>query len=194
LKFPAGFNEKQRKVELKGEAWFEVAKDKEHPFIVTISTPNGDGGTIEVLGTHFNINAYGDEDRSVKTTLVEGLVNVTLHGDSKILNPGEQAICSLGAGKDGITTRRLADLDEALAWTKGKFVFRDATIFSIGEQIKRWYDVDVQYQGAITQHFNTVADRSLPLQKLLDGLEGTAEAKFTLKGRTLIIQPAKVLK
>jgi transmembrane sensor len=194
LKFPAGFNDKQRNVELKGEAWFEVAKNKEHPFIVKILTPAGDGGTVEVLGTHFNINAYGDEDHAVKTTLVEGLVNVSRHGNSKLLHPGEQAVCSLDDTKDAITIRRLPDLDEALAWTKGKFVFRDATIYSIGEQIKRWYDVDVEYQGTITQHFNIEADRSLPLQKLLDGLERTAEAEFILSGRTLTIQPLKVLK
>jgi transmembrane sensor len=193
MKFPAGFNEKQRKVELKGEAWFEVAKNKEHPFIVNILTANGNGGTVEVLGTHFNVNAYGDQDRAVKTTLVEGLVNVTSHGASKLLHPGEQAIWSLDSDKDAISIRRLPDLYEALAWTKGKFVFRDATIFSIGEQIKRWYDVDVEYQGNITQHFNTEADRSLPLQKLLDGLEGTGEAKFILSGRKLTIKPAKVL-
>jgi transmembrane sensor len=194
LKFPAGFNDKQRNVELKGEAWFEVAKNKEHPFIVKILTPAGDGGTVEVLGTHFNINAYGDEDHAVKTTLVEGLVNVSRHANSKLLHPGEQAVCSLDDTKDAITIRRLPDLDEALAWTKGKFVFRDATIYSIGEQIKRWYDVDVEYQGTITQHFNIEADRSLPLQKLLDGLERTAEAEFILSGRTLTIQPLKVLK
>jgi transmembrane sensor len=189
LKFPAGFNEKQRNVELRGEAWFEVAKNKEHPFIVKILTPGGDGGTVEVLGTHFNINAYGDEDHAVKTTLVEGLVNLTSHGDSRLLHPGEQAVCSLDGNKEAIKIRRLPDMDEALAWTKGKFLFRDATIFSIGEQIKRWYDIDVQYQGKITQLFNTEVSRTVPLSKLLDGLQGTGQVQFILTDRRLIIKP-----
>jgi transmembrane sensor len=80
-------------------------------------------------------------------------------------------------------------MDEALAWTNGKFVFRDATIFSIGEQIKRWYDIDVQYQGKITQLFNTEVSRTVPLSKLLDGLQGTGQVQFILTDRRLIIKP-----
>jgi ferric-dicitrate binding protein FerR (iron transport regulator) len=193
LKFPAGFTGAQRNVELKGEGYFEVAKDVDHPFIVNISTPEGEGPTIEVLGTHFNVNAYEDEG-AAKTTLLEGLVKITNRGVTKLLHPGQQAVAELAGKNQGASlTIKAADVDDAVAWTKGKFLFRDASIHTIGEHIRRWYDVDVEYEGIITQHFNIEADRSLPLQKLLKGLEGTNEAQFLLQGRKLIIKPVKVL-
>jgi ferric-dicitrate binding protein FerR (iron transport regulator) len=187
LKFPAGFNGKQRKVELRGEAYFEVAKDGEHPFVVTIVSEVGDGATVEVLGTHFNINAYGDEG-FVKTTLVEGIVRVSIDGSSQIIHPGEQA-----AINSSITVAK-TDTAEAVAWKKGKFLFRNATVHTIGEQLRRWYDVDVAYEGNIGQHFNTEADRGLSLQQLIKALEGTNEVQFDLQGRKLVIKPAKVLR
>jgi transmembrane sensor len=186
LKFPAGFNGEQRNVELRGEAYFEVAKDAAHPFFVKILAPWGDGGRVEVLGTHFNIDAYGDEG-VVKTTLLEGRVKMELNDSSRELSPGEQS--KSRAGIEVIKT----DVDEAVAWKKGKFLFRNATVHTIGEQIKRWYDVEVEYRGEVRQHFNTEADRSLSLPQLLKGLEGTNEASFILQGRKLIIEPAKVL-
>lgn len=191
LKFPAGFNGPQRIVELKGEAYFEVAKDAAHPFIVNITAPNGKAAAIEVLGTHFNVKAYTNE-ASAKTTLVEGLVKITSNGVSKLLHPGEQAISPLDDNQGVLIINKTPDMDEALAWTRHKFIFRNATIFNIGQQLSRWYDVEVEYQGIINQHFNTEADRSLPLQKLLKALEGTNEVQFTVQGRKLIIQPAKV--
>jgi transmembrane sensor len=187
LKFPAGFNGKQRKVELRGEAYFEVAKDAEHPFVVTILSEAGAGATVEVLGTHFNINAYGDEG-FVKTTLLEGLVRVSINGSSQIIQPGEQA-----AINSSITVSKM-DTAEAVAWKKGKFLFRNATVHTIGEQLRRWYDVDVAYEGSIGQHFNTEADRGLSLQQLIRALEGTNEVQFDLQGRKLVIRPAKVLR
>jgi ferric-dicitrate binding protein FerR (iron transport regulator) len=189
LKFPAGFNGKQRAVELKGEAYFEVAKDREHPFVVNVVTPNGSGGTIEVLGTHFNVNAYGDEE-GTETTLLEGLVRITANGDTKLLRPGEQAI-SPTAGGGGVIIRP-SDTLLALAWKEGKFIFRNATIQTIGRQLSRWYDVEVEYRGQVSQHFNTEADRRLPLPKLLAALQGTAQISFKLEGRKLVIQPATV--
>jgi transmembrane sensor len=190
LKFPAGFTGAQRNVQLKGEAYFEVAKDADHPFIVTVTGTNGTEQTLEVFGTHFNINAYGDENGIIKTTLMEGLVQVTAGAETKRLYPGEESVVGPNAS---LTTHRSPDLSEALAWKNGKFIFNNATIQSIGNQLSRWYDVDVEYAGKITQHFNTEADRSLPLQELIKGLEGTNEAQFILQGRKLIIRPARVL-
>jgi ferric-dicitrate binding protein FerR (iron transport regulator) len=182
LKFPAGFTGHQRSVELQGEAFFEVAKNSDMPFKVKINTPDGDGGTVEVLGTEFNINSYADEG-AVKATLKKGSVKVEKNGVIKMLRPGEEAIID--------TDIKIieANVNEVIAWKEGKFLFRDETIQSIGEQIRRWYDVDVEYQGKITQHFNTEVSRNAPLLKLLNGLEGTGQVRFTLEGKKLIIKP-----
>lgn len=182
LKFPAGFADTNRMVELKGEGYFEVAKDAARPFKVTILTPSGDGGTVEVLGTHFDIDGYGDEG-IVKTTLLEGAVRVQKGGATKMLTPGEQA--QVNNEINVIKT----NANDANAWKDERFLFRNATARSIGEQIKRWYDVDVEYVGTITQHFNLEISRKAPLSKLLDGFEGTGQIHFTLQGRKLVIKP-----
>jgi hypothetical protein len=182
IKFPAGFAANQRDVELRGEAYFEVAKIPASPFKVKIITPTGEGGTVKVLGTHFNINSYGDEGL-IKTTLLEGSVLVESNGNSKIIKPGEQAVCA-----NNITIIK-ADVNEVVAWKDGKFLFRNETVQSIGEQIKRWYDLEVEYQGDISQHFNLEVSRQISLSELLDGLEGTGQIKFQLEGKKLIIKP-----
>jgi ferric-dicitrate binding protein FerR (iron transport regulator) len=182
LRYPTSFNGESRNVELDGEAYFEVTPNAKAPFMVTYKTPNNNNGTVKVLGTHFNVNTYGD-DGAVVTTLLEGSVQVTGNGQSKLLKPGQQALCS--SDIEGVTT----NTSEAVAWKDGKFLFRDATIHTIGEQIKRWYDIDVAYEGNITQHFNAEMSRDLPLSKLLDGLEGTMEVNFELKEKKLIIKP-----
>jgi ferric-dicitrate binding protein FerR (iron transport regulator) len=182
IKFPAGFAANDREVELRGEAYFEVAKNATKPFKVSIITPNGSGGTVTVLGTKFNINAYTDE-ATVKTMLVEGSVRVEKNNVSKIISPGEQALSS------NVITVIKADVREAIAWKEGKFLFRDATIRSIGEQLKRWYDIEVEYQGTISQHFNTEVSRNIPLSKLLSALEATVQVHFNLTGKKLVIKP-----
>jgi transmembrane sensor len=182
IKYPAGFATAERVVELRGEGYFEVAKNESKPFKVKILTSSGDGGMVEVLGTHFNINGYGDEG-VVKTTLLEGSVRVTKGEITKTLIPGQAAL--INGGIKIIT----AQVNEETAWKDGKFLFRDETIHSIGEQIKRWYDVQVEYEGNNKQLFNTEVSRSVPLSDLLEGLEGTAQVKFHLEGRKLIIRP-----
>jgi ferric-dicitrate binding protein FerR (iron transport regulator) len=182
IKFPAGFAANQRDVELRGEAYFEVAKIPASPFKVKIITPTGEGGTVKVLGTHFNINSYGDEGL-IKTTLLEGSVLVESNGNSKIIKPGEQAVCA-----NNITIIK-ADVNEVVSWKDGKFLFRNETVQSIGEQIKRWYDLEVEYQGDISQHFNLEVSRQISLSELLDGLAGTGQIKFQLEGKKLIIKP-----
>lgn len=182
LRFPAGFASHQRAVELRGEGYFEVATNAGKPFLVTVLTASGDGGTIKVLGTHFNINGYNDEEL-VKATLLEGSVQVEKNGKTKIISPGEQAVIT-----DNVRVVKV-DVAEETAWKNGKFLFRDATIKSIGEQVKRWYDVEVVYQGTVSQHFNTEISRNIPLSRLLEGLEGTGQVTFELKGRTLTIKP-----
>lgn len=182
LKYPASFNGATRQIELTGEGYFEVAKDATKPFIVSTTSKNGTNQKVTVLGTYFNINAYEDEGK-IYTTLVEGSVKIEVNGMTKILKPGEKAV---SAKEIEVVT---ADVNETIAWKEGKFVFHDATIQSIGEQIKRWYDVDVEYQGKVTQFFNTEVPRNVPLSKLLNGLEGTGQVEFKLENKKLIIKP-----
>lgn len=181
LKFPASFNGNLREIELTGEGYFEVAKDAAKAFIVSTTSKNGVNQKVTVLGTHFDISAYEDEGKTY-TTLVEGSIKVERNGMTKILKPGEQAV-----SEKGIEVAK-ADVNEATAWKEGKFVFRDATIQSIGKQIRRWYDVDIEYQGKSNQLFNTEISRNIPLSKLLNGLEGTDQVQFKLEGRKLIIK------
>jgi len=182
IKYPAGFANAERAVEVKGEAYFEVAKNEAKPFKVKILTPSGEGGLVEVLGTHFNVNGYED-DGIIRTTLLEGSVRVTKDEVSRTLQPGEAALMN-----NGITIVK-ADGSDETAWTQGKFLFRDATVQSIGEQIKRWYDVEVEYKGANKQLFNTEVSRDAPLSKLLQALEGTGQVHFTLEGKRLLVKP-----
>lgn len=183
LKFPESFNGDSREVNLSGEGYFEVAKDANRPFIVTTTLKNGLRQKITVLGTHFNVNAYEDEGK-IFTTLQQGSVKVEMEGDTKILKPGEQAIVSRKVDVIDV------DANESIAWKEGKFLFHDATIQTISGQIKRWYDVDVEYQGGeVTQHFNLSMPRNLPLSMLLDGLTRTHQVQFHLENRKLIIKP-----
>ena len=181
LKFPASFNGNTREVELTGEGYFEVAKDATKPFIVSIRSKNGRDQKVTVLGTYFNINAYEDEAKTY-ITLLEGSVKLDIAVVSKILKPGQQ-----GVSATGIEVKTI-DVNQAIAWKEGKFLFHDATIQSIGEQIKRWYDIEVEYQGTSTKLFNTEVSRNVPLSKLLNGLEGTDQIQFKIENGKLIIK------
>ena len=182
IRFPAGFSPAQRMVEVKGEAYFEVAKDPERPFKVKILTPGGDGGTVQVLGTHFNVNSYMDE-AVVKTTLIEGSVRGEKDGKTVMLRPNEQALTSR-------TIRVVpAEVRREVAWKDGVFFFHDATIQNIAAQLKRWYDIEVDLKGNISFHFNGTIDRNEPLDRVLSFLEATRRVHFTLDGNHLTIQP-----
>lgn len=180
LRFPAGFASGNRVVELRGEGYFEVAKEQERPFRVKSRTPAGEEQVVEVLGTEFTINGY---DAPLKTTLVEGSVRVEGAGRRVVLRPGEQAV----AGKELKVVK--ADLQKEVAWKEGLFVFRDATIQEIAGQITRWYDVEVEYRGSVPYHFNATIEREAPLSRLLTVLEATRRVHFTLDGKKLIIGP-----
>ncbi|RYZ91089.1 MAG: FecR family protein [Proteobacteria bacterium] len=183
LRFPASFADSGRTVELQGEAYFEVAKDAGRPFRVAVRTRFGTPQTVEVLGTHFNINGYGD-DSSIRTTLLEGSVRVR-HGPSYVmLRPGQAA---RGSANGGLQVEK-GD-PSATAWKDGLFRFRGATIQTIAAQISRWYDIDVQIRGNIPDHFNATIDRKEPLQDLLQVLQETHRVRFTLEGKKLIITP-----
>jgi ferric-dicitrate binding protein FerR (iron transport regulator) len=178
IKFPVSFTGKDRKVEITGEAYFEVAHDKTKPFIVA-----GNGQTVQVLGTHFNINAYTDEDE-VKTTLLEGSVKIQVGEKSFMLKPGEQSKL-----KNGVIDITTADANDAVDWKNGIFHFNDASIESVMRQLSRWYDVDVKYEGKIQErNFSGEISRNVNASQILDALS-FKKIHYTIEGKTIIIKP-----
>ena len=176
LRFPTSFELlDERRVELSGEGYFQVAKDKAHPFIVKSS-----GQIVKVLGTHFNISSYADES-AVKTTLLEG--SVQLNGQV-MLKPGEQAVTP-ASGKIRINQ---VDVNEAVAWKNGKFNFADENIESIMRKLQRWYNVEVSYEGAPpTETFTASIGRFDNISKILDKLSYTNNVHFKIEGRRITV-------
>ena len=179
IKYPVVFNGNERRVELIGEAYFEVAHSREKPFRVI-----SNGQEVEVLGTHFNINAYGDEN-AVKTTLLQGSVKVSSAGKDKILKPGEQA--QLEGGNIRVAE---VDVDEVVAWKNGFITFNNADIKSIMRQLGRWYNVEVKFTGNISESRSFSGDmpRSAPLSEVLKALE-LSKINFEIDGNKVIVSP-----
>jgi transmembrane sensor len=179
LRFPTAFTGSKREVELKGEAYFEVAHDLTKIFEVTTRNQ-----TVQVLGTHFNINAYADEP-TVNTTLLEGSVRISdlRTNNSQLLKPGEQAKLS-----ENIEVVNVKNTTESVAWKDGYFQFEDADIETVMRQIERWYDVTVRYEEQLvpTQRFGGEIERSLSLLQVLKVLEKT-KVHFRLEGREVIV-------
>ncbi|MEO9021462.1 MAG: FecR domain-containing protein [Ginsengibacter sp.] len=180
LRFPASFEGKERKVELLGEAYFEVAKNASMPFKVKTN-----GMEVEVLGTHFNINSYDDES-SIRTTLLEGRVKINKNNTSSFLKPGQQAQVNK-AGEIRIVND--ADMEEAVAWKEGKFQFDRADIHAVMRQVARWYDVDVEYKGPVVSHFGGTISRNVNLSQVLNMLHLTGEVKFEVKDKKVMVMP-----
>lgn len=181
ITFPTTFTGNERKVEITGEAYFEVAHNAGKPFIVSVN-----GMNVEVLGTHFNVNAYTDE-ATIKTTLLEGSVKVTKNGKEQILAPGQQANLDSNAE---FTLIKDADTEEAMAWRNGNFYFKNVDITTVMRQLSRWYDMEVYYQGKVPDlKFNGEIGRTLTLKEVLEGLAFT-NVRFRIEeGRKLIILP-----
>lgn len=177
LKYPIQFSGKERVVELSGEAYFEVAKNKSFPFKIKSVKQ-----TVEVLGTHFNINTYNDEP-SIRTTLLEGSVKVFANAQSYLLIPGQQLILS---GQNLRITN--ADIEETIAWKNGYFRFHGEKIGSIMRKISRWYDVDVQYNTSLTNEgFNGKISRFKNINQVLNMLEETKAVHFRIEGRRITV-------
>ncbi|HEY8930562.1 MAG TPA: FecR domain-containing protein [Mucilaginibacter sp.] len=177
ITFPAVFSKTERKVTITGEAYFEVAKNKHLPFRVVAGKQ-----TVEVLGTHFNVNAYADEPE-MKTTLIEGSVKVSAGSESAILKPSQQSSIS-GAGKIRVST---VDTDDILAWTTGNFQFEKAEIPLIMRQASRWYNVDIKYEGEVPQRrFTGSISRNVNLSELLNMLKYTG-IHFKIEGKTIVV-------
>lgn len=170
LKYPVHFSGNERKVEITGEAYFEVARNPAMPFRV-----KNEGQTIEVLGTHFNVMSYPGES-TINTTLLEGSVKVFSSKGSKLLTPGQQARNGNG-GIDVVTV----DTEEVIAWKNGFFIFKSEDAQSIMRQISRWYDVDIEIQGDISRkNFGGRISRSRNISEVLEVLESTGSIKFKI--------------
>lgn len=186
LRFPTHFSAKERRVELKGEGYFEIAKlmnkKGRTPFIV-----ESRGQQVEVLGTHFNINAY-PENNLIKTTLLEGSVKLIKGKSSCVLIPCEQA--SLDTSTDQITVEKNAEPESVIAWKNGKFNFDEANIKDVMQQISRWYDVEVVYKGDFSDVlFTGDIARSENANQILKLLKGIHQVDFIISGRTITVIP-----
>jgi transmembrane sensor len=174
LKYPEQFSDTVRKVELKGEAYFEVSKNPLHPFIVSMESNN-----VRVLGTHFNVNNYTD-NRETIVTLTEG--SVKLNG-AVTLKPGEEG----SIDHSGKIQTRTADIETALAWKEGQFIFKMTPLEEVMKQASHWYDARIFYQDNITDHFNARIPRDVPVSKLLHLLEATGQVHFKIEGKTITV-------
>ena len=183
LQYPVTFSQKQRTVFLKGEAYFQVTKDTAHPFRV-----ESEAQVVEVLGTQFNVYAYGHEEQTY-TTLVEGKVAVTASasGQHVQLMPGQQA--SLGRQGGEIVVGEV-NIQQVVDWKNGMFVFDDLSLEAILRKVARWYDVEVFYrnQQAKAIVFKGNLPRYGELPELLKVLENSSEVHFSLKGNALIVE------
>jgi len=184
ITYPTAFTGANRKVTITGEVYFEVAKDKTKPFTVNVDNKS----EVEVLGTHFNINSYGD-DGNIKTTLLEGSVRVQSaigNRQSAMLKPGEQAVM---AGNSPLTIDHSPDLEQVLAWKNGLFNFNQADLKTVMVQLARWYDIDVKYEGNIpARTFRGKITRDLKLSQVTKILEEVG-VQFKIEGRTLVVMP-----
>ena len=188
LKFPTAFSGSERKVEIKGEAYFEVAKNEAMPFVVT-----AENSEIKVLGTHFNVSAYAD-DKVLKTTLLEGSVEFSVvkkagsenEAGTIKLQPGQQAQL------DNANTLTVveADTKEAIAWKNGYFIFNNEDIESIMQKIMRWYDVKVVYDvNDKNIYFTGNISRAENVSEILRVLELTETVHFKIEGKTITVLP-----
>ncbi len=182
IRYPTVFSNKERKVEITGEAYFEVAHNASAPFKVKVNAET----EIEVLGTHFNINSYENEE-SINTTLLEGSVRVKNISSAIVLAPGQQARVN---GEEKIKVFNDVDVEQVMAWKNGVFNFNDATLQEVMRQLERWYDIEVRYEKAVPRlEFYGKMGKDLSLQTVLRGLE-KSNVHFRLEeGRKLVVLP-----
>ena len=179
IRFPTQFTGKDRQVAITGEAYFEVVHDERKTFIVIAGRQ-----TVQVLGTHFNINAYNDEP-SITTTLLEGSVKLSDGNYSTLIKPGEQAIL-MNNNQEFKTAE--ADLEKTIAWKNGNFAFTDDGITTVMRQVSRWYNVDVVYQSPVTQKvFMGSISRFSDFSKVLSTLQLTGLVHFKIEGRRVTV-------
>lgn len=223
IRFPTAFPNDMRRVEITGEAYFEVrplpaspgggGEGAKVPFVVAFTTPAGSAGEVQVLGTHFNINAYDDE-AAVKTTLLEGKVRVVKRESASakasadksangkrekdnelavVLKPGEQAVLAahlpLATNHSPLTIDHSPDIEAVIAWKNGYFSFSETDMATLMRQIARWYDVEVEYAGAIpNRKFGGEISRNSNAAQVLKIME-ESDVHFKIAGRKIIVMP-----
>jgi len=178
ITFPTAFTGKDRKVFVTGEAYFEVAKNPSKPFKVLLK----DGVELNVIGTHFNVNAYSDET-SVNTTLIEGALNVNISEQSQRLLPGEQVQVS----QTNIRLLKEIDVEQVMAWKNGAFSFKKDNLHAVLRQISRWYDVEVVYDKDVPERvFSGKMGRNLALSQILKFLKDI-NVNLKQEGKKIIV-------
>ncbi|MFX1703880.1 FecR domain-containing protein [Chitinophaga sp. CC14] len=178
LRFPAGFSGNQRKVELKGEAYFEVAENAKMPFVVQAGNK-----VVQVLGTHFNLMAYPEEP-STNVTLLEGAVKVLHQTDTVLLKPGQQAKLS---DNRRIELVKHADMEKIIAWKNGYFSLNGEGTAVVMRQLARWYNTEIEYAGQVPDlKFEGSIKRSYELEDVLNILAASG-IHFRVEGRKIIV-------
>lgn len=182
LSYPAVFSGDRRQVELSGEAYFEVKHETARPFSVKLP----DGSLVKDIGTRFNIHAYVDEP-VIKTTLLEGAVQVEAGGKELLLQPGQQA--EHAAGKD-LMVQEVPNLQNTVAWKDDEFRLEATNIQTIMLQVEKWYNAEIVYQDAMqndTTEFFGSLPRNVPVTQLLKVLESTGHVHFTIEGKKITV-------
>jgi hypothetical protein len=178
ITFPTAFTGKQRKVRLTGQGYFEVSHNPAMPFIVETSKSE-----VQVLGTHFNVSAYAD-DQETKTTLLEGSVRIKGKTATGILKPGEQAVLT---DNDRLSIIKDVDTETAVAWKNGLFVFKNASIEQVMMNASRWYDINIKYEGNVPKRkLNGRMSRAADISELL-GILQFGGIKYRIEGKNIIV-------
>lgn len=180
IRYPVAFSDDERKVEITGEAYFEVTKSQKSKFIVSKGNMN-----VVVLGTRFNVNTY-DNESNIKVTLLEGSVKVQLEKAEKTIKPGQQAVLN----KTNIDVLNDVDLGAVMAWKEGRFVFNNTNIQLIMRQMERWYDLDktqFESEGVKQMAFNGAISRYNNASKVLELLEEAGALHFKIQGKKVIL-------
>jgi len=181
IRYPVAFTGNERKVQITGEAYFEVAHNSKMPFVVEKGNVR-----VEVLGTHFNVNAYDDES-AIKTTLLEGKVKTSVNGQETILKPGEQVSVSHSSH---LSQPIPVETEDVVAWKNGLFHFENAGIKKVMRQIARWYDVEVVYEGTTEKSDPMFVEisRNTRLSDVLKILEESGGVNFSIQGKKVIVK------
>lgn len=180
VRFPNTFTGEERKVFLAGEAYFEVARDTSRPFLVEFSE-----GVVQVLGTHFNVKAR--RGQSAFATLVSGKVKVSSGRDSVVLKPGEY--CEIKAGNRQLSVHE-ADMMSVLAWKNGEFVFKDASLEHVMNELACWYDMDVVYASDDLRKIklHIYMNRTQTLEEALEIMSKMGNVIYQVQGRKIIVK------
>ncbi len=179
IRFPVSFSDSVRLVTVTGQVFFEVSRDKDRPFEVDVNNQR-----VEVLGTSFNIRAYQDEEAAIKTTLENGSIRVLVNDEKMVLHPGEATILKQNQGLRLLTN---IDTDDDVAWTKGRFSFNRSSIERVMDDLARWYDVEVVYEGRPSKTFSGNPRRDNKASDVLNALKASGGVDFRIEGSKIIV-------